>query len=150
MPGLLLHSPAHILSQWIIDSGLGSDGGNYPLTTWPVFYGDRMPDSPDKIINIIDSDGLLGLRIQFDGSRDELHGFSMAVRSPEREGWAKARQIRVALDQIYMAHVTVEDIIYIIHSSALVSDVVSSGKEPTPTKRSVFNVSGQIQVEPLA
>lgn len=140
MSGELDHSPATIISQLLVDLGLGTLPAD--SEAWPV-YTSVEPNAPDNVITVFDTQGANAGRHMKTGERQEFHGIQVRVRSAEYPvGYAKAREIAVALDEeVYRTEVLVEFTTYLVHSISRSSDVLSLGKDSPRTARRLFTVN---------
>jgi hypothetical protein len=140
---------ALVISQCLIDLGLGSDPTLDPQGDWPTFYSAEV-DSPDRTVIVFRTEGVTGDRMQVDGSRSELPGFNIRIRAGlAEEAEDKADEIRDALNTVYQQRVDVGANSYVIHAFLLVSHPIDNGTEPTPTKRPIFTLNGYVEAEQL-
>jgi hypothetical protein len=146
----LLHSPAEIVRQLLIDLGLGVNKNVEPAGAWPVFYDSR-PGDPDSLIVVTDTQGRDFGFSQLDGSMIEHFGFQVYVRARTHEdGWPKARQIATALDRnCCRVSVTLKGTTYCIASVTRSSQVLRLGKEIEATKRSQFSINATVALRML-
>lgn len=137
MPGTLVHSPAQVIKQWLIDEGFGTAPATPPTahSAWPVFH-DNEPASPDSAITITDTQGTTFRKDSF-GTRNEHHGVQIKVRGGTHAvGWPKARAIAVALDTLIdPVTVTVDGTDYCVGMIRRTGDVLRLGPEPGSTRR---------------
>lgn len=147
MSGLLLHSPAHIVSRVLINHGLASDP-TPTIGTWPVIVG-REIDKPDNAITIRNTTGRDSGFIQVSGELTEMEGILIKVRgSTEDVAHARARIIAVTLDQeVEGDHVSMGGTTYVVHSVDRVGGVISLGKEQT-SSRHAFTINFVVTVYP--
>lgn len=140
MPGALNHSPAKITRELLIQLGLGSDGG-----TWPV-YATSEPDTPDNAITVYNAAGRVQGTTNTDGEVQESHGVQVRVRSAlEEAGYAKARAVAVALDAVDRDLVTIAGSQYDVQLFDRSGDVLSLGKDPS-SSRKLFTINGVLMV----
>lgn len=154
MAGLLKHSPARVIKQYIIDQALGSDpdaDDENDRTPWPVYRG-REPDKPDDLIKVSDTQGTDDGFCQVDSEQQKHHGIQVMVRSTDYdEGYRKALDIALLLDQANRASVSVELIteddtgtggfpvyVYEIASIKTTTDVIPIGTDTPQGKRLLF------------
>lgn len=106
MSGSLSHTVSQIIRQFLINEGLGSDGG----ASWPV-YAIQEPNSPDNAITLYDTAGVSRGRFLGNGEVQEVHGIQVRVRSSDGQtGFVKANAIKKNLTQeSHLATVTVTD-----------------------------------------
>ena len=155
MSGTLVHSPADVIRTLLIDLGLGtapSDEG-----TWPIYVGQE-PDSPDSVITVYDTAGLLQGRTMPDGEMQEKHGFQVRVRDANHyQGYEKAREIAVALDEsVSLDGVSVGDDAgtgkqaYIVYAVSRRGGVLSLGKDVQRTKLNLFTINAVVALRQSA
>lgn len=144
MSGLLYHSPGFIIRQLLVDLGLGNDP---PSSDWPI-YSDDIPASPDNLIVINNSAGIIHGREFITGEVQLHHGVQVIVRSTTVAlGDVKARAIYDALSkQVNRNAVTIDTKVYCIHSVAMTSDVMSLGKETPTSKRCLFSLNAIVHM----
>lgn len=145
MPALL-HNPARVLRQLLIDLGLGVQAayaaGVYTGGAWPVFASGE-PPTPDECLTVR---GTLGTDFGYSQPGGELlqyHGFQVRVRAGSDEtGYARASSILAALNEGgYPVAVTVESTPYCV-GDAWTKGVIPLGKETPESKRSLFTING--------
>lgn len=141
MAGRLQHSPARVTQQLLIDLELGvapsvpTPPNIVAHTDWSVFY-DSMPNSPDKVIVVTDTQANSFLNDGF-GERNIHHGIQVRVRAGTHDtGWDKANEIAYTLDRQRNARgVEVAGVNYCIAVVKVVGDVLRMGPEPNSTRR---------------
>ncbi len=141
-------SPADILRRVIISLSLASDPELSSI--WPCYTGTE-PPTPDSLITTYDVVGRDNGRIMQDGSRAQLYGVQVRVRSITHiAGYAKCREIAVALDtQVYDTIVQIASVNFIVHSVSRSSDVMALGKDVSSSKRSIFTLNVLIHTKQL-
>lgn len=149
MSGSLSNSPAEIVRALLVSLSKGvlpSVGGS-----WPIYVGNE-PDTPDVCMTIYNTQGRDIARTHFQGSRVEYHGFQVRLRSStEREGYLKARDICVSLDeQSTEVTVSVQVSSYLILSISRSSDVLPLGKQTPSNKLDLFTINGTLSVRQLS
>ena len=141
----LVHSPADIVAQLLIDLGLGTD----PTTngTWPIYVG-REPTIPDNCITVYDTAGVDDGRSMIDGETWNHYGFQVRVRSVDhRTGWVKADTISSTMAMnVLRTSTTITDsdgtkTNYRIQCIARIGDTLKLGKEVPTSKRDIFTVN---------
>lgn len=94
------HSPAQILSTWIIEQNLAEA---FNSSSWPSFIA-RLPDGPETPVNAIgffDQQGLKQGRIMKNGEVIDKLGVQIMLRSGNYpDGWSRIKLIQEALDQV--------------------------------------------------
>jgi len=135
MSGSLNHSPAYILANYLVDAGLTTFGG-----TWPVYIG-KEPDTPDDCVTIYDTDGRIQGRTHYDGEMQEHYGIQVRVRSaPHRivEGYRKCKSILQNFDtEVLRTLVVIGSSTYKIQAITRQSDVIPLGDESPSSRRYV-------------
>jgi Bacteriophage minor capsid protein len=160
MSSLLSDSPADVV-RWLlvhlgestimmpngqtIPAGLATDPNLDPQQPWPCYASDE-PDGPDSVITVYDTQGRDDGRSMIDGERYEHHGIQIRVRAvTHREGYLKARQIAVAIDQAvinkYVAFGDGTGRAYNIPCISRTSNVIPLGKDTPNTKRRIFTIN---------
>src|SRR5262245_28835704 len=148
MPGLLVHSPAEVVRQLLIDSGLGGEPGG----EWPVFATNG-PDLPDNAITVYDTAGTDDGR-SMDGERWERGGIQVRVRSTTHTvGHPKSKAIALMMDQLSQQVVHVDTNAYKIWTIVRTSDVLPLGKEVAGagmpgdiSRRNLFTVNALVNL----
>lgn len=142
---LLVHSPADIIRRLLIQAGYGSDP---PNLSWPI-YAASEPDLPDSVITVFDTAGVDHGRMSVTGDRAEHHGFQIRVRARDHlTGYAKARAISVAMDEVfYQEVVIIAGTTYLVHSLNRTTDVLSIGKQVPNSRRNLFTLNGLTSIK---
>lgn len=145
MAGLLLHSPADVIRQLLVDLGACVDYAD-DRTPWAAFASGE-PDLPDSAVTVYDTTGFDEGRV-FDGERQEHHGFQVRVRSGvHKDAYAKAREIAVALDEdVYLTTVVVDDVSYLVWAVTRLGDPMFIGKDAPRSKRSLFAINAKVSL----
>lgn len=137
---VFLHPPADIIRWLMIDLGLGT---NPSLgSSWPIYYSSE-PDTPDEVITVYNTTGIIDGRSSIDGEIWEHYGFQVRVRS------TKNRLARVKIDSIarslsetaYNSLVTIDGNSYIVAAINRKGSVIDIGKETPTSERSVFTLN---------
>lgn len=144
MPSPLLHSPADVLAELLIDLGQGT---NSALSqAWPVYVANE-PDLPDNVITIYDTVGKDNGRIMSDGHLVTQHGVQIRIRALNHpEGYEKASVLRVFLSGIYDRTVSIGSNSYTVHALSGIGQVLSIGKEYPTSRRNVYTLNGLIEI----
>ena len=151
MPGMLTHSPARVLMELLVAAGYGVDIDDDENGDWPIFIG-RSPDRPDDMIRVTDTAGISHGDTQPDGERQEDSGFQIMVRAAMyEEGYLKAQQLAVYLDQLSRVQVSVPTIgtgtgsdstTYLVDCVMRTSSVIGIGSDVPQGKRQLFSING--------
>ena len=155
MSGTLTHSPADVVRNLLIDLGLGTapaDGG-----AWPVYVAQE-PNSPDSVITVYDTSGILDGRFMVSGEVQENHGFQVRVRCANTwRGYEKAQEIAVALDEsTSLKTVSVGDDAgtgdqtYTVYAVSRKGGVISLGKDTPRTKLNLFTINAVVSLRQIA
>lgn len=144
MPQTLLHSPADIVRQALIDLGAVTADG-----AWPC-YATHEPDTPDDVVTVYNTqDGDDDGRSFPDGDADCHWGLQIRVRSArEDEGWAKAHALRKAVLGVHLRDVSVADTGYVIYNFSSVRQVWALGTETPQSDRLIFVINFTAAVRP--
>ena len=139
----MIHSPARVIGQFLSDSGVAVIGAS----DWGLFVS-WMPDSPDNVVVVNDTAGVIQGRIQFTGEHHEFHGIQVRVRSKDYEnGYSKMRDIvRVLEQQVRNTIVWVDGLQYILVSFTRTSGILFTGVEAGTTRRRHFSVNGLVAI----
>jgi hypothetical protein len=140
----LLHSPAKILRELLIDLSAGT--GITDEEDWPIYVSSE-PDLPDNCLTIYDTTPKSDGRAMFDGEDFKHYGFQIRIRSTDHEtGYAKAESLEHVLNKdIYQETVVVGAVSYYVQCVAGTSLIVLGKNTPT-TKRSLFTINGLISL----
>lgn len=144
----VVHSPAQIIQQLLIDLGLGSQ---HPLTPWPVF-ATAEPNTPDEVITVRDTGGRDQGRIQFTGERIENPGIQIRVRANNHPtGWSKAKEIANALDQRVLGTDEVDLGVkrYLINNVSRTGTILPIGKAPE-SNRLLFTFNALVTITDIS
>lgn len=150
MPGVLTHSPARVLASALIQRGLGTT----PLTgggsSWPIHYASE-PPTPDAVITVFDTEGVVRGRTMGDGEQQEKHGVQVRVRAGTHKiGFSKINTLCVALDQdVYQDFVNIEGSQYLIHCVSDRTAINHLGKDTQTNKLDVFTVNALVTVRKI-
>jgi hypothetical protein len=140
----LLHSPAEVVRQLLVDLGCCSEPGG----DWPAFAAGE-PDKPDAAVTVFDTEGVERGTVMVDGELAEFHGVQVRVRAgTHAEGWPKAREIALALDGAYMEEVTLGDATYRVQCVRRAGPILALGKE-RGTRRTLFTINALVTLRML-
>ena len=145
MSGLLVHSPAEIIRNLLVNLGAGtlpSAGGVWPIST------DQRLDAPDNVMTINDTDGKRDGRVMPTGEVVEHPGIQIEVRSGTRGvGFTKTKAVATLLDEeVYNETVTINGTTYNITNVSRSGGVLSIGKETPTSKRVLFTVNATVTI----
>lgn len=145
MSGPLVHSPAAILRQLLIDLTQGTTPSDND--SWPMHYSSE-PDTPDNAITVYDTAGTPDGRTMIDGRVHEHSGAQVRVRAQsESVGFTKAQAIATAMaEDVSYAGVIVESTSYKVDAISRISGPLSLGKEPG-SKRNIFTINVTMAVK---
>lgn len=120
------HSPADVIAQLLINSGLGTLGT--AEEAWPIFVA-RMPENLDNVISVFDTTGKKDGRYMRGGTVVERPGVLIGVRAQRYEiGYQKAKAIRDLIDATDHANVTIDAVTYTVNSISRTTPIVSLGE----------------------
>lgn len=148
MTSRLDHSPADVLRWLMIQLGLGTNPADDG--SWPIQVGNE-PDSPDDLVVVYDTSGLMTGRIHRTGEKVEHRGVMVQVRGVDHPtAYAKTEAVRVAMDEsVHNVTVTVGDDAYIVHAITRQSGPLSLGREPG-TNRALFTLNLVLTINQLS
>lgn len=144
MSTALLHSPADMIAQLLVDLGLGTSPTADPLGAWPV-YVDQEPATPDNCITVYDTSPQSDGRSMIDGETFQHFGFQVRVRGiTHKIGYAKAEAIRVMLNEnSYDKTVHLDLSHYLIHCINGTT-LLRLGKNTPSDKRSLYTINAKL------
>ena len=144
----MLHTPADVALQALIDLGVvGSDPDDE--TGWPGFV-DIMPDWPDQVVLLRDTQGRQHGTSMIDGDVARTYGAQVTVRSQLSEnGAVKAFSLQDTMSRgVYGMNVTLGGSTYKLHCFTEVGDVIPVGLEDG-SNRFVHTINVMIAVRRL-
>ena len=154
MSGALIHSPADIIRNLLIDLSQGTAPAD--SDAWPIYVAQE-PDSPDSVITIYNTLGTRQGRFMF-GEVQEKPGFQVRVRDPEHySGFEKVQAITIALDN--MASNTVVEVgddagtgnqSYTVYAITGRLGVIALGRDTPRTKMHLFTINAVVTVRQIA
>ncbi len=141
----LLHSPANVLAQLLVDMGQGT--APEESDAWPV-YTAKEPNLPDNCITCYDTSPREDGRVHTDGERQEHQGVQVRVRARTHPaGYAKIRALATALDQyVYQALVSLDGAEYLLWSVSRTGGILSLGVDSPNTRRVLFTLNAVLTV----
>lgn len=135
----LLHSPAEIIAQVIIDLGSATDGSLNQ--SWPI-YDNVEPNDPDNCLTVYDTAGTPDGRYMVGGIADLHHGVQVRVRSYDHSpGYAKAMEIRALFEPLLNKQVSLGSSLYLIECINKIGDVLPLGQDVPDSKRRAFTIN---------
>lgn len=122
---MIATSPATIIRHLLLDQGLGSVAGS-----WPIFSS-FLPEEPNESICVYDTAGKLDGRSMRDGEQYEHRGIQIRVRGPKYgDLWKKVEAIVLAIDAVQGSVVAIEsDAAYTVHNISRTGGIHSMGIE---------------------
>lgn len=155
MANTLLHSPAEVIQQLLIDLGLGTSPEVSPLQAWPVYSTNEPADGQqvsDNVITVYDTTGKGSGRSMHDGQVLGNFGFQIRVRARDHTtGWQKADAIQTTLaESVYQETVGIGSSRYFVHAVVNVGDVLALGTEAPGSRRSVFTINALCPIRQTA
>lgn len=140
--GGLIHSPAEVIRQVLIDLGLGTLPSGEE--EWPV-YATNEGGTKDQAITVLDQTGLDDGRWMPTGEATVHHGLQILVRSLDHQtGYRRASRVREAvLRTVRNRAVTVEGVDYTVPCVTRVGPILPLGKDAPVTGRSRFSLNCQ-------
>ena len=143
MSGAFSDPPALVVSQLVIDLGLGTDPDTDDV--WPVYHS-KMPDGPgvpNNAITVYETTPRLQGRIMFDGETQENHGIQVRVRADGAvTGQGKARAIQRAFDvDVSRTTVIVGANEYLVHCINRLGGILPLGTETPEGRRELFTLN---------
>jgi hypothetical protein len=141
---VLLHPQSQILHQWLSDTGFDSDPLGHP---WKLTYA-FMPDQPDEIVTVFDTDGKKGGRAQVTGEMFEHLGFQIQVRSLDlASGYNKIVAIATAMDrEVLRTPVAINCNEYRVQAISRQGPVSNLGFESPRSARRLFSINGLVSI----
>lgn len=132
-------SPAAVICQWLINSGIAYDPDGYSgtATVWLASINGQL-DSPDQIVEVRDTEPKRFGRVQVTGEESQLWAFQITVRSlMDTDGFTKMNSIEILLEQsTYSQQVTLPSgHVYQIGSITRTSGPMNLGRETGASKR---------------
>lgn len=143
----LKFTPSVILRQLLVDLGVGTMPDPTTPTAWPI-YAESMPNSPDSMICVYTTQGVLNGSVMTDGEVQEHFGFNIKVSSARPdEGWSKAQTIINALDKtINRNSVSIGPFTFLMHAITRSSGIIPLGKGIPTNKQNTFSINGTMSL----
>lgn len=154
MGNLIYHSPAQVVAKAIVDQSAGTlpaSNGN-----WPV-YVSQEPDTPDNLITVYDTQGIMHGFTQIDGLGQDHHGVMIRVRGATySEGYIRGLLLKKIFDVpafINRTLVTIADTTYAfsyaIANVRRTGDLLSLGADKPSSRRRLFSLNATVPIEYL-
>lgn len=144
----LLHSPADILRQLLVNIGAGS----LPTSeaAWPITTDQELPE-PDDVITIYDTLGRIDGQSMPEGEIDEHYGIQIRLRSGlHTDGYRKLFAIRRYLSRsVTDVTVTLDGNSYRVWSIPNLGSINRLGKDAPNSRRRLFTLNGTMVVTPV-
>ncbi len=143
----LLHSPAEIARQMLVDGGLAQDT---QLGDWQI-WSTNEHDSPDRSITVYDTTGTEDGRVMVTGELQDHFGLQFRIRTDVHPvGALKAKLLRDFISEsIRDKWVTVDDQAYVVHSLNRIGNILYLGADAPNSKRRLFTVNATISLSRL-
>lgn len=141
------HSPADIIRYALVDLGAGT----LPSLQqeWPIFVH-LEPDTPDNCMVVYDTVGFLQGRLHPTGQFVNHYGFQVLLRtSNAKEGMIKLASVEALLNSVRRLEVSVEDAIYLVHSTTQRTPILPLGRDVDNSDRSLFTINYTVTLEPV-
>jgi hypothetical protein len=145
MSGLLLHSPADIVSRGLIALGVGNDPGilgqfeqsgtgtdiQVSRTVWPVFVGSE-PEEPDNVLTVYDTVGTHDGKEMFGGETYRHHGIQVRARGRNyADCYARLNRAQTLMSETaYRNQVVIDNATYLIESFSRLQGITFIPKKP--------------------
>lgn len=143
------HGPHQIFWRLLLDQGLVTDPASD--LAWPCYYSgipDR--DTRDNAVCVFNSQGRDQGREHATGERAEFRGVQILVRSATPAGYAKAREIALALDDLQNVVVRISSYAYLVGAVTRTTDVLDLGKGVPAAKRNLYAVNAVAPIRQLS
>ena len=145
MSGQLDHSPARIIRELLIDLSSGSATSGLS-SDWAVTVGD-LPDTPDNVMMIRDSQGILDGRAMVGGLRLIMHGFQVTIRAQDQQsGYLQANDIAVAVDAVWNSTVIIGSSTYLVTAISRTGDVIYVGTDKPQSNLHLFTINARVSL----
>jgi hypothetical protein len=148
----LTHSPARVIRQLLVDINQAINPNN-SSTSWQATAHNEL-DTPDNVITVGNTAGILQGDSQLTGEQYEAYGVQIRLRATDEDiGWAKAKAIVTALEGVNRRGVVVSDtpsVTYCVHGVIRSGGILATGYDVPASKRKLLflNVLAQIEQQP--
>jgi hypothetical protein len=138
------HSPAQILAQALLEASsspfTAATPGAAEGEAWSVYTG-AMPDAPDSVLVLFDTDGVVQTRLLASGRHVGRHGVQLRLRALSyREGFEQAHVAATLLEQMRRRTVQLDDDTYTIDTVIRTSQILSMGQDVRRREEFSLNV----------
>lgn len=144
------HSPAYIISEYLIGKGLliiPGDSGD-----WPVYVG-SLPDGNDidnEIVGCMDTTPVKDGRIMSSGENIFHYGVQLVLRSTVyNTGWEKIEGLKSELELVNRNTVIISSISYRLDNITLSTGIVNIGQEEGSKRRELFSLNFIVTLEEI-
>jgi hypothetical protein len=146
------HSPAHILSEYII-ANLNLMTDPESDSAWPLFVGFLPDDSPSKIPvsagAIYDTPGVKNVKVS-SGQMITKHGVMLKIRSQVYTvGWSKLKSIYKVTDATNNEEVIIDSATYNIQNISRLGTPMALGPGEDTKRASQFTVNFLVTIQQL-
>lgn len=146
---VLLHSPADIAGQTLVDLSIGTNGGATPRGLWPVYVTSEAAE-PDNAIFVTDTSPQDDGRSMVSGERWEHFGIQVKIRATTAKvGYTKAKTIQKAMDESIYGHLVNLDSSKYRVECFTKTRLLKLGKETPNSIRSLFTVNALVSITRL-
>jgi len=141
------HSPAYIISRYLIDQGLvvaPSDSGS-----WPIFVGclPDGPETPSNAVGCMDTAPSRDGRIM-GGSPFFHYGVQLLLRATDyNTGYSKIASLVSSLDQADSVEVAVDSEGYTIENASQTTGIIPLGQEEGTKRRYLFSANFLVTIK---
>lgn len=136
MAQTLTHQPSQIVRQLLIDLGLGTNGG-----TWPVYYG-KTPDLPDSLLVVNDIEPQLDGQLMPSGAVVQHRGIQIMVRAAlDADAWLRADALITDLAGVLRRVIVVSGTNYMLQKLANIRGPIRLGMEREATHRHLYTIN---------
>ena len=142
----LNHSPADIVRWLLIDLNVGTDPDSE--TDWP-FFCDGEGDTPDNVIGVNNTSGIVQGEVQYNGEVQEHYGLQFRLRATKSSvAWPKINELMLAIDQqVNNNTVTIDGTQYYVDCIARTGTVFALGK--ADGKRYVYTLNATVSLRQI-
>ena len=131
-------SPAEVVAQYLIDAGAG-EAPEDADPTWPVHPTEVPDNTKDDCIGVIDTSGIKDGRYI---SQVVFHqGLMIYIRAKKHSvGYAKAREIQTALDNVKNTTVTLAGDDYVLKTATRMGTTIPIGRDDEGRRQWTMNL----------